>query len=177
MTLEMITRARTRAVLSLSLLALLAQAASASSAGDACRLLEPKEIAAIQGEVPRELKPTQRTDGLFQIEACVFVLPTYAKSISLEVTRGATREVRNRWRRMFHARRELRERGEKEERLEPAPVQGVGDESFWLDESPSGALYVLRRDALVRISIGGPAPRTTKVKRAAALARKALRRL
>ncbi len=78
---------------------------------------------------------------------------------------------------MFHPRKEPEARREKEDPLEPEAVRGVGDESFWLDESPSGALYVLRRDALLRISIGGADPRAVKIKRAAALARKALRRL
>ncbi len=162
----------------LLLLTVLLQAASSGSAdGDACRLLDAKEIAAAQGEAPKEVKPSQRADGPLQIQDCVFVLPTYSKSISLQVTRGPKDEARDRWKRMFASPPPGESGEEKEKTLKPEPVRGLGDEAFWIDESPSGALYALRKRAFVRISIGGPEPRHTKIKRAVALARKALRRL
>jgi len=145
----------------------------AAAGRDACGLLRPEEIAAVQGEAPSELKRSAREEGALQISSCVFVLPSFPRSISLEVTRGEG--TQRRWKQMFHSPR----KGEEAEgkALEPERVRGLGDEAFWIPEVPSGALYVLRKNAILRVSSGGKDPRDVKVARATALLRKALRRL
>lgn len=176
------------------MLNLLAAAAVAASTG-ACALLSAQEIAAVQGEAPAETKPGDSDQGKLRVSSCVFVLPTFARSVSLEVVRG---EARQRWKELFHPSRREREEREKKERGERAReakehrgkdrgeeegesaakrVAGVGDEAFWLEEKPSGALYVLHKRAFLRLSIGGPDPRHDKLARAKALVKKALRRL
>lgn len=147
--------------------------AVATAGRDACALLQASEIAAVQGEAPREMKPSEREEGALRISDCVFVLPSFSRSISLEVIRGDG--ARGRWREMFHSRAESEEAERKA--LEPEAVPGLGDEAFWIPEVPSGALYALRKKAILRISIGGKDPRHAKIARASALLRKALRRL
>jgi hypothetical protein len=147
--------------------------AAATAGRDACALLRPSEIAAVQGEAPTEMRPSERQEGGLRISDCVFVLPTFSRSISLEMIRGDG--ARRRWREMFHSRAGSEEAEGKA--LKPEAVPGLGDAAFWIPEAPSGALYVLRKKAILRLSIGGKDPREAKVARAAALLRKALRRL
>jgi len=73
-----------------------------------------------------------------------------------------------------------RKRGEVEEEEEGAPPQkisGVGEEAYWVGNRIGGALYVLKGDAYLRISIGGPLDQTGKIRKSRILARKALARL
>lgn len=73
-----------------------------------------------------------------------------------------------------------RKRGEVEEEEEGAPPQkisGVGEEAYWVGNRIGGALYVLKGDAYLRISIGGPLDQTGKIRKSRILARKALTRL
>jgi len=66
---------------------------------------------------------------------------------------------------------------EREKESPPRPVEGVGDEAFWISNPASGALYVRKADAYIRISVGGAADEAVKLRRATELARKALKRL
>jgi hypothetical protein len=56
-------------------------------------------------------------------------------------------------------------------------VRGVGDEAFWSASRIGGALYVLKRDRYLRISVGGKGDPEAKMKKCKALAQKALQRL
>jgi hypothetical protein len=85
---------------------------------------------------------------------------------------------------VFHAEREPEEKesraegsGGKEKESPPRPVEGVGDEAFWLGNPASGALYVLKKDTYLRISVGGAGDERVKQRQATELARKALGRL
>ena len=70
-----------------------------------------------------------------------------------------------------------RVRGEEEKSIPPKKIDGVGDEAFWIGNRVGGALYVLKKDAFIRISIGGPDNEESKIKKLKALAEKALPRL
>ncbi|HEX8097996.1 MAG TPA: hypothetical protein VF507_08170 [Pyrinomonadaceae bacterium] len=71
-----------------------------------------------------------------------------------------------------------RERGEEnEEKVPPKKVAGLGDEAFWTASRVGGALYVLKGNAFIRISVGGPGTDADKLNRSKALAQKALRRM
>ena len=70
------------------------------------------------------------------------------------------------------------ERGEEEEKKSPPKkVDRVGDEAYWSGNRFGGALYVLKRNVILRISIGGPDDQETKITKSKALAEKALSRL
>lgn len=158
-----------------SLLMIVALALAAAVSGEACSLLRSEEIAAVQGESPMELRASAYTEGSLQVSDCVFVMPTFGKSIALRLTRGEG--ARRRWKEVFHSRRA--DRREERESKEGAPeaVRGLGEEAFWVARGPSSALYVLRGKVFLRISLGGADPRDTKIAQATILLRKALRRL
>jgi len=71
-----------------------------------------------------------------------------------------------------HAREE-----EEGEANPPQPVPGIGEEAFWLGSPKAGALYVLKGDQMVRVSVGGPDDMKTKIEKSKKLAAKALKRL
>jgi hypothetical protein len=138
----------------------------------ACSLLTSAEIARVQGEAPKETKPsTQESPGLHG-DQCFFLLPTFARSISLELTRGAVRAF---WKKTFHEQGGDAKRESEEEK--PLPVRGLGDEAFWAGDARLGGLYVLRKDAMLRLSIGGAETQPQKLKKLRALARSALKRM
>lgn len=160
---------------------------------DACALLTSEEIKAVQGEPIKETKLTARSDGGFSISQCFFTLPTFTNSISLAITQQAdgqgARDPKEFWKETFHRdaaemkrereREREREKGEAEEEkeTEPEKVSGVGDEAFWMGSRVGGALYVLKANSYVRISIGGAADQESKIKRSKALAQKIVSRL
>jgi hypothetical protein len=143
----------------------------------ACSLLTSAEIARVQGEAPKETKPsTQESPGLHG-DQCFFLLPTFTSSISLELTRGAVRAF---WKKTFHEQggEPTRESEEKEEQKQkPRRVRGLGDEAFWAGDARLGGLYVLRKDAMLRLSIGGAETQPQKLKKLKTLARNALKRM
>lgn len=160
---------------------------------DACALLTSEEIKAVQGEPTKETKLTARSDGGFSISQCFFTLPTFTNSISLAITQQAdgqgARDPKEFWKETFHRdavevkrereREREREKGEDEveKETEPEKVSGVGDEAFWMGSRVGGALYVLKGNSYVRISIGGAADQESKIKRSKALAQKIVSRL
>ena len=188
---------------------------STNTKADSCSLLTSSEIEAVQGEAVRETKSSDRSNGSFAISQCFYSLPTYNKSVSLQVTRSNNAqakpdEAREFWNHTFHKeekegeeagrkrgkgeeaekdRREKKEEaekergggrgeeGEEEEGAPPKPVPGVGDEAFWAGGRVAGALYVLKGNAFIRISIGGPGDESAKIEKLKALARKVIARL
>lgn len=177
-----------------------AQAAETKLALDACALLTSKEIASVQGEATKETKLTGQSTGGFSISQCFFTLPTFTNSVSLLVARrgdgAGAHDPKEFWRDTFHEDKDKEKEREKEkdrdrkgdrdkkrggeEEEEGAPPQkiaGIGDEAYWTGSRVGGALYVLKGNAYVRISIGGPADQATKIKKSKVLAQKALARL
>jgi hypothetical protein len=53
----------------------------------------------------------------------------------------------------------------------------VGEKAFWSGNRFGGALYVLKGDVFIRISVGGPDKEETKIEKSKRLAEKALGRL
>ena len=151
----------------------------ASGDFDACKLIAPSEIEAVQGEAVLDAKSHERKTGGFAIAQCYYTLPSQAKSVSLEVTRpdpgqGTPSGPRDRWKKLFHG--DGDQEGEKESG-KPQPVTGVGDEAFWSGNPLVGALYVLKDNSYLRISIGGAEDASVKIRKTKALAQKALKRL
>ncbi|MBA2703626.1 MAG: hypothetical protein H0U60_07220 [Blastocatellia bacterium] len=169
---------------------------------DACALLNSKEIETVQSEAVKETKLSGQVGGGLQISQCFFTLPTFSNSISLLVAQkgdGAdARDPKDFWRETFQkdsAEEKERERErnkknrdkdkkagarggeEEEESTPPQKVAGVGDDAFWIGSRVGGALYVLRGNAYLRISIGGSGDQTNKIKKSKTLAQKAIARL
>src|SRR5207253_5994913 len=80
----------------------------------ACALLTFADIAAVQGERPTQQKESSGGSAELGSETCFYALPTFAKSVSLEVTRG--RGVAAHWRKSFHERRSGKENEKEKEK-------------------------------------------------------------
>jgi hypothetical protein len=166
-------------------------ASSAAAAGkfDACSLLTSAEIRAVQHEPVASTKSAEPQRNRFSVSQCFYTLPTFAKSISLEVTRrrpGETRGPRDDWKQLFGAPsgnesdREREERsgnGDEEKASPPRRISGVGDAAYWVGPAIVGGLYVLTGDAYIRLSVGGPDPEAVKIRKLTKLARRAIKRL
>ncbi len=166
---------------------LLVPASRAEELPDVCSLLPAAEIEAIQGEPVAATKGSAPERAAFAVSQCFYTLPTFTRSISLELTmRSAKDEVgpREHWRRVFHGPREAPQSSTRASGREaavdadaPRPVGGVGDEAFWTGNSLVGALYVLKGDAYLRISIGGAEDASIRIKKTKRLAKVALKQL
>jgi len=53
----------------------------------------------------------------------------------------------------------------------------VGDEAFWIASRVGGALYVLKGNSYLTVSVGGAADEKTRIEKSKALAQRALVRL
>jgi hypothetical protein len=171
---------------------------------DACAMLDSKEIQTVQGEAVKETKLSGQAGGGLLISQCFFTLPTFSNSISLLVAQkgdGAdARDPKEFWRETFQKgsaeekeRERERERNKKdrdkdkkaggqreeeeEEATPPQKVAGVGDDAFWIGSRVGGALYVLKGNAYLRISIGGSGDQTSRIKKSKTLAQKVIARL
>ncbi len=168
---------------------------------DSCAMLSSKEIEAVQGEALKETKLSGQAGGGLEISQCFFTLPTFSNSISLLVAqKGAgsdAKDPKEFWRETFRKdageekerererdkkdrdkdKKEGRRSEEEEESTPPLKVSGVGDDAFWVGSPVGGALYVLKGNAYVRISIGGSGDRTSRIAKSKTLAQKAIARL
>jgi hypothetical protein len=141
-------------------------------------LLTADEAQAVQGEPFKTTKPSVHSgDGLAQLQ-CYFETPTPVNSIVLTVTRKAEggREPSESWREIFHeesGRQKEKEEGEKK----PLKIDGVGDEAFWTGTRVTGALFVLKGNCYIRISVGGAGDQEQKIERSKKLAAAVLKRL
>lgn len=76
--------------------------------------------------------------------------------------------------------REAGGRGEEEEEEEGANAErvgGVGEDAYWVKTGPTAALYVLKNNQFLILSIGGDDAEPLKLKKTKALAQQALKRL
>jgi hypothetical protein len=161
--------------------------ASPASGIDACALLTSDDIKAVQGETVQEAKPNRRTDSPFAITQCFYMMPSFTKSVSIEVTQqgASAQSVREFWKGNFERAEEKREqKNERREKQgkplagEPArPVKGIGDEAYWVSTNANSTLYAFKKDTLLRISIGGTDKEDARMKKIKTLAQKALARL
>jgi hypothetical protein len=192
-----------------------AQNATDAPKSATCALLSNEDIKAVQGETPSDAQGSEHlSDGLVMSQ-CFYRLPTFSKSINLEVTRAApgaqASAVADFWRKTFgreavegrEHEREQKEKGEREreKKLErekaegqvregghpeerdekdeggapPRRIVGLGEEAYWTGNPVSAALYVLKKDTIIRISIGGPEDEDAKIKKAKTLAQKILK--
>jgi hypothetical protein len=183
-----------------------------------CALLSGEELKEVQGESPTDAQGSEHLAGALSMSQCFFRLPTFAKSVNLEVVRAAPNApadaLKGYWRERFHPEaveereraRELKEErervreeelkrereagqvregghekeekeGEEAEDSRPQRVRGLGEEAYLTGNRDTSTLYVLRRDAVVRVSVGGTEDRPARLKRATALVEKVLKRL
>ncbi|MEP6821339.1 MAG: hypothetical protein ABI946_03215 [Chthoniobacterales bacterium] len=159
---------------------------------DSCRFLTAAEIQAVQNSPITNSEGSSQPDPAFSVSQCVYTAADHNRSVSLTVTRknqtlSSAREVKDLWRETFgeqkHAgesdaeKKESAGEEEGEKRAAPTKVTGVGEAAYWVGYQFGGALYVLHHDALIRLSLGGPDSKETKLEKSKTLAQKIISRL
>jgi hypothetical protein len=171
-------------------------AAKRSNIDDACALITSAELQAIQSAPVKDTKGSDQSDGQFRITQCFYTTDPFNKSVSLAVTQRdpvspSARDPKEFWQQTFgRYESEMRERkGDEDEKKKslqdadeergrpPKKIEGVGDDAFWTANRLGGAIYVLKNNVFIRISVGGPETEESKIERSKALAAKALSRL
>jgi hypothetical protein len=158
-----------------------------SALPNACQLLTARDIARVQGQEFKSVKLTETDANGLRVSQCFYSLPSFTNSVSVDVMRGKTRAF---WRGHFSKAREAadddgdRDRSPKggsreaeEHETAALKVKGVGDAAVWSGNRVAGALYVLKGDTIVRVSVGGGGDQEQKIERSKKLAARALRKL
>jgi hypothetical protein len=148
---------------------------------DACSLLTSEEIKTVQGEAVESANETPSSAGELVSSQCFFALPSFSKSISLQITQKGTKpgaaDARQAWKKMFPPEKlEERETAGGQKKMPPRKIPDLGEEAFWTG-GPTGGLFVLQGDYFLRISLGGADDEETKIGKSTALARLVLKRL
>ena len=167
---------------------------------DVCALITAQEIEAIQRSPIKQTKRSVRSDAGFRVSQCFYTAEDFSKSVSLAVTQrdptsSGKRSVKDFWNETFgrftgeekesngdkeereRFREEARREGEEKAFVPPKKIGGIGDDAFWSPNPASGAIYVLKKDVFMRISVGGHDDEEGKLDKSKALARKAIDRL
>ena len=126
---------------------------------------------------------------------CFYRTTTFAKSVSLALAapdpaRPSAPTPREFWRKQFHPPEPVEEekpvagkapkKGEverEEELRKPRPIDGLGEEAYWMGNPISGALYVLKGNSFLRVSVGGVRDESARMEKSKALAHAAVKRL
>ena len=154
--------------------------------GNACGLLRSSDLQRVQGEQLKDAKPTDRVEGGLHVAQCFYSLATASKSVALTLMMRDSgpngRDPREFWNETFHrdkVRRSIEKESDSEEEKEAAieAIRGIGDEAFWSGNRFGGALYILKANTLIRLSIGGADNQETRMRKSKALAQRVLRHL
>jgi len=156
----------------------LLQSTNTGRGAAASSLLTAEEIESVQGELVIDTHSNSQTGRGFVVSQCYFQLHTSANSISLNVTQKSdgpdARDPKEYWRHSFHRedesgqadRKDKRQEEEEEERKSPPErVPDLGDEAFWTGSHVGSALYVIKRDVFIRISVGGSGDLASNLRR------------
>jgi hypothetical protein len=163
-----------------------------------CSLVTNEEVGAIQHATITDAKSSAGVSAGMLMSQCYYNAREPNMSVSLAVIEhnpqdAAAPDAKSYWTESFRRlagdesdedkpgeKKEKRggvAREEKEKRVPPKRLDGIGEEAYWSGSRFGGALYVLAKDAIVRISVGGPDNEETKIEKSKALAQKALSRL
>jgi hypothetical protein len=165
---------------------------------EACGLITNEEVGSVQSTAISEAKSSEASDGVYLITQCYYASTGPNLSVSLAVTQTdpkspTGRSSRERWKEIFgrfntamdaerkkEEKKEQKGGGQEKEEEKMAPpkkIEGVSEEAFWSGNRFGGALYVLKGDVFIRISVGGADNEETKIEKSKMLAQKALDRL
>jgi hypothetical protein len=158
---------------------------------DPCALLNSADVQAVQGDAVQETKPSTQPAGGLVMSQCLFRTASPSKSVSLAIASPGTVSPRTFWQKQFHSGNPESEekdkdkaasgrknaKQEEDESTRPRAIKGVGEQAYWVGSPMVGALYVLKRDTFLRISVGGIREESARIEKSIALARLALKRL
>ncbi len=164
---------------------------------EACSLITLEEVGAIQGATIFDAKNSVTFDGSYLVSLCYYSSREPNQAISFALTQASAGSAPSEyWKQTFgrfrgndEGAREERDtvepqkegkRTEKEEEEKippPRKIDALGEEAFWSGNRFGGALYVLKGNFVLRISVGGGDSEQIKIDKSRALAEKALSRL
>ena len=158
---------------------------------DPCALLTSADIQAVQGDAVQDTKPSTQPAGGLVMSQCLFRTGSPSKSVSLAVASAGSVSPRAFWQKQFHSGKPDSEEREKEksaagrknakqeeeDSTQPWAIKGVGEQAYWVGSPMVGALYVLKGNTFLRISVGGVREEAARIQKSIALARLALKRL
>ena len=163
-----------------------------------CVLITNDEVGAIQHATVTDAKSSSGISGAMLMSQCYYSAKEPNMSVSLAVIEhnpqdASAPDAKSYWTQSFHRftgdesdeekpgekKEKLGgvEREEKEKGVPPKRLDGIGEEAFWSGNRFGGALYVLKGDVFIRVSVGGPDNEETKIEKSKTLAQKALSRL
>jgi hypothetical protein len=151
---------------------------------DPCSLLTSEEIESVQGQPVIDTHPSSQSARGLVVSQCFFELPTAVNSITVALFQNSDRVggagVKEFWRATFHGSDESSHAGGEPDRLgrteehetksPPEKMEELGDEAFWTANPMTNALYVLKGERFVRISVGGAGDIAAKRSKARTLA-------
>ena len=154
---------------------------------DACALLDKAEVGTVQGAPVQSTVPNNQMSGALAISQCYYTvtvaegsknLSVHLELIQTDPKSSRTNAVKDYWERVFGETPGGKEDVEKDrESGRPLPVEGLGEEAFWTGNSKAGAVYVLTKGKMVRISLGGPDDVKTKIEKSKKLIASVLKRI
>lgn len=150
------------------------------ASSDVCSMIERSTVESVQGAAVSDARANKVTRGPFAVSQCLYTATAADKpgqnlSVLIEVRRpdssaAVSDALSTEW-------NKLRDKKENKRSEKPRPVEGVGDEAFWVGSDKLGALYVLSKGAMVYVSIGGAEGVDAKIEKAKKLAASAIARL
>src|SRR5579864_4885597 len=155
---------------------------------DPCALLSSADIQAVQGDAVQDTKPSTQPAGGLVMSQCLFRTASPSKSVSLAVASPGSVSPRAFWQKQFHSGKSEPEEKDKvagrndaneveDESTRPRTIKGVGEQAYWIGSHMVGALYVLKGNTFLRISVGGVRSEAARIQKSVVLARLALKRL
>jgi hypothetical protein len=159
---------------------------------DPCALLTSADVQAVQGDAVQETKPSTQPAGGLVMSQCLFRTANPSKSVSVAIASAGSTSPRAFWQKQFQSANSASEekehkksaaerkqpiREEEDESPRPLTIKGVGEQAYWVGSPMVGALYVLKGNTFLRISVGGVREESPRIEKSIALARRALKRL
>jgi hypothetical protein len=149
--------------------------AASKTAPNACQVLTPRDVARVQGSKYQRTRLTESSESGVLLSQCLYRLPHVSDSVTVDLIRGQAHEF---WQKHFSAIDAANALPLKHEpQLEQRIVMGVGEKAVWSGIGRRGSLYVLSRDTVIRVSVGGGGSEDERIERARRLADRVVHRL
>jgi hypothetical protein len=166
--------------------------AKQTKAADPCKLLTGADIRNVQGDAVQETKPSTQPSGGLVMSQCLFRTANPSKSVSVAIASQGSASPRAFWQKQFQsadstseekehektaAEHKQGKHEEDEESTRPRTIKGLGEQAYWVGSPMVGALYVLKGNTFLRISVGGVREESARIQKSVALAHLALKRM
>ncbi len=157
-----------------------------AAAPDACEFISTAEIEKLQGDKIIEAKSSSPNADNFIVSQCYYMAEDFSKSVVLSVYRAdpaspGAKRPKEFWKDKFDsigkAKGKSSAKKKEKEFAPPLLIAKLGDQAYWLDNKIGGALYVLKGDEFLRVSVGGTPDEKARISKAKTLAEAALKHL